>query len=118
VTRLHHVNLGVRPDDVGAEIDFVVDVLGYRRLEVQDDSGMTRRWFEADDGTQIHLSEDEDHRPAGKAHVALVVDDLDALTRRLIEREWKHAATEFPGGPAVVLCKDPAGNRFELRAAE
>jgi len=33
MTRLHHVNLGVPPDGADAEADFLIGVLGYRKVE-------------------------------------------------------------------------------------
>ena len=38
-------------------------------------------WFE-DGAVKLHLGVEEDFRPARKAHVALVVNDLDALIAR------------------------------------
>ncbi len=78
-------------------------------------SGMGATWFEADDGSQIHLSEDPEHTPAARAHVALHYgDELPALRERLQAREWKFAEADGQGR-TTILCKDPSGNRFELR---
>ena len=64
---------------------------------------------------QIHLSEDPDHRPASRAHVAVEVEDgLPALVARLEQAGLEH--TSFDNGDMhVVFCQDPAGNRWELR---
>ena len=62
--KFHHANIGVTPDQEEAEISFLVDILGYRRLEPSAlAKGYGARWFEADDGSQIHLSVDADHVP-------------------------------------------------------
>jgi catechol 2,3-dioxygenase-like lactoylglutathione lyase family enzyme len=116
VTRLHHVNLGVLPADLDAEIAFVVDVLGYRRIDVANTDQFVRRWFETDDGTQIHLSEDDGHRPHAKAHVALEVgEQFDAIVARLQERGVEvQGPSEFEG-VRLLNTRDPAGNLFELR---
>ncbi len=117
--RLHHVNLGVPVGEAEAEEAFLVDVLGYRRVPTPPDLAATfarqARWFESEDGTQIHLSEDPEHRPAARAHVALEVDDeLSAFVARLEYAGLDHAT--FEGGDIhVVFCQDPAGNRWELR---
>jgi Glyoxalase-like domain len=113
----HHANLGLPPDLAEAEADFLVEILGYRRLEppkMAADFGA--RWFEADDGTQVHLSLDPEHTPAAKAHTAIVVgDESAAIEDRLTEAGIAFKATEFDG-TRIVLCKDPAGNRWELRS--
>jgi catechol 2,3-dioxygenase-like lactoylglutathione lyase family enzyme len=116
--RFHHVNLGVPPDGVDAESTFLVDVLGYTPLQL--DEGLRRmgaRWFEAEDGSQIHLSTDPEHRPADKAHVAVEYGGaLGEVEKRLEGAAVAFDASERPGFPRVVLCRDPAGNRWELRA--
>jgi len=112
----HHANLGTPPDVAEAEAAFLVDVLGYRRLEppkIASDFGA--RWFEADDGTQVHLSLDPDHTPAAKAHTAIEVGgESDAIAERLTDAGVRFKDTEFDGN-RIILCKDPAGNRWELR---
>jgi hypothetical protein len=113
----HHANLGIPPDLAEAEADFLVGILGYRRLEppkMAADFGA--RWFEADDGTQVHLSLDPAHAPAAMAHIAIAVSgECDAIITRLTDTGTPFKATEFDG-TRIVLCKDPAGNRWELRA--
>jgi hypothetical protein len=113
----HHANLGIPPDLAEDEADFLVGILGYRRLEppkMAADFGA--RWFEADDGTQVHLSLDPAHAPAAMAHIALVVGgECDAIITRLTDAGTPFKAAEFDG-TRIVLCKDPAGNRWELRA--
>jgi catechol 2,3-dioxygenase-like lactoylglutathione lyase family enzyme len=116
VTRLHHVNLGVRAAQLDEEIAFVVEALGYRKLDVTNDDGFVRRWFETDDGTQIHLSVDDDHRAAGMAHVALDCgDQLDEIRQRLEARGCEFTGPNSFGGVTLINVRDPAGNLFELR---
>jgi catechol 2,3-dioxygenase-like lactoylglutathione lyase family enzyme len=121
VLRLHHVNLGVPVGEAEAEETFLTEVLGYRRVstppELADKLARRARWFESEDGKQIHLSEDPDHRPAARAHVAVEVDDdLPLLVARLEQAGVEHSAFDG-GGLHVVFCQDPAGNRWELRGA-
>jgi uncharacterized glyoxalase superfamily protein PhnB len=50
------------------------------------------------------------------AHIALEVgDDSEAIAARLSEAGVRFKATEFDGN-RIILCKDPAGNRWELRS--
>ena len=116
--RFHHVNLGIPPDEEDAEIGFLVDVLGYRRIDPGEAlASMGALWFEGEDGGQIHLSRDADHRPAAKAHVAVeYADDLDRVGQKLREAGQEVDRRQFAEGPEVLICLDPAGNRWELRA--
>jgi catechol 2,3-dioxygenase-like lactoylglutathione lyase family enzyme len=116
---LHHVNLGVPLGGAEAEEEFLLEILGYRRVptppDVANEFARQARWFESEDGKQIHLSEDPDHRPAARAHVAVEVeDDLPALVTRLEQAGLEHSAFDS-GDLRVVFCQDPAGNRWELR---
>lgn len=116
--RFHHVNLGVPEGGAEAEEAFLLEVLGYRRLDPPAELAGVARWFESDDGHQIHLSEDPDHRPAARAHVAIEVgSDLLPIEAKLQRAGVEHSS--FGGaGLRVLFCQDPAGNRWELRAPE
>jgi catechol 2,3-dioxygenase-like lactoylglutathione lyase family enzyme len=109
------VNLGVPVGGVDAEETFLLEVLGYRRVTPPPDLADRARWFEGEDGKQIHLSEDPEHRPAARAHVAVEVgNELDQLQDRL-EAAGQEYSTFDGNDMRVVLCADPAGNRWELR---
>lgn len=114
--KFHHVNLGVPPELADAEADFLVEILGYKRLEPSPAaSKYGARWFEADDGTQVHLILDPDHVPAAKAHTAIDVSGECAdIESRLTAKGISFTAGEFDGR-RVVICRDPAGNGWELR---
>jgi hypothetical protein len=115
VATFHHVNLGVPVGGVDAEAAFLIDVLSYKRVPLGPDDPPMATWFESADGKQIHLSEDPDHRPAARAHVALELgDELAVLERTLEETGYKHKVVDGQDR-RTVLCKDPAGNRWELR---
>ena len=93
--RFHHVNLGVPVGGADAEAAFLVDFLAYQRVELTADVPPTARWFESEDGKQIHLSE------------------------AALERKFEQAGYQYTGADGedrrTVLCQDPAGNRWELR---
>jgi hypothetical protein len=114
--KFHHANLGVPPDFAEAEADFLVGILGYRRLAPpQAAADFGARWYEADDGTQVHLSLDPDHVPASMAHTAIdICGESDEVERRLTDAGIPFKTAEFDGN-RILLCKDPAGNRWELR---
>jgi catechol 2,3-dioxygenase-like lactoylglutathione lyase family enzyme len=113
--RFHHVNLGVPVDCEDAEEDFLVRILGYRRASTPAGLDGLVRWFEGDDGSQVHLSEDPDHRPAARAHVAVEIgEELPALEGELNSAGFDCTAL-VAEGRRLLFCRDPAGNRWELR---
>lgn len=114
--KFHHANLGVPPELADVEADFLVGILGYRRLEPSTIAvARGARWFEADDGTQVHLSLDPDHAPAAKAHTAIDVGaECAEIESRLAAAGIPFTAGEFDGR-RIVICRDPAGNGWELR---
>ena len=111
------MNLAVTPGGIEAEAGFLVEILGYRPIDPGDE--LRRRgahWFEADDGSQVHLSEDAEHRPAARAHVAVDYrSELSDVRSRLAAASWKFAEFDGAAPNQTILCKDPAGNRWELR---
>jgi catechol 2,3-dioxygenase-like lactoylglutathione lyase family enzyme len=115
--RFHHVNLGVPPDGLQSEATFLVEILGYTPVEIDERlKQMGAWWFEAEDGSQVHLSADPEHQPAARAHVAVEYGgDLGAVEGRLRDAAVEFDAGERAGFPRVVMCRDPAGNRWELR---
>lgn len=117
--RFHHVNLGVLPDDVDAEARFLVDILGYRAVTPERlPSGIGARWYEADDGSQVHLSLDPEHRAPARAHVAVEYGDaLADVEDRLARAQVEFRRASLEGFPAVSTCRDPAGNLWELRGS-
>jgi len=114
--RLDHVNLCVPEGGVPNETRWLVDVLGYRAVPPGPEASRlgTPRWFEADDGTQVHLSVDPQHRPSGRAHTAVHLGDaLDAVVARVEATGQTTTGRTFDGG-RHVFATDPAGNLWEL----
>jgi catechol 2,3-dioxygenase-like lactoylglutathione lyase family enzyme len=113
--RFHHVNLGVPPAVEDAEGQFLIDVLGYRKMEVPPGLEGLARWYEADDGSQVHLSIDPDHQPPAMAHTAIEIDDAAEVQARLDAAGVAYQAGGM-GDLRLLFCADPAGNRWELRS--
>jgi catechol 2,3-dioxygenase-like lactoylglutathione lyase family enzyme len=115
MARFHHVNLGIPVGGTDAEAEFLVGILGYTRLEPPAELASLAKWFAAADGTQVHLSEDPEHRPAARAHVAIEVgDELAGLERAFDEAGYQYKQFDSQG-LRILFCEDPAGNRWELR---
>jgi catechol 2,3-dioxygenase-like lactoylglutathione lyase family enzyme len=73
-------------------------------------------WF-GGGAVSLHLGVEEDFRPARKAHPALVVRDLPALTSALEDAGVEvRPNTERSTGTGAYV-DDPFGNRIELIAA-
>lgn len=114
--RFHHANVAVTPDLAEAEADFLVGVLGYRRLSPSPEAvKYGARWFAADDGTQVHISVDAEHRPAALAHTALDVGQECAEIEQRLEAAGIPFRASTIDGVRAVHCNDPGGNRWELR---
>jgi catechol 2,3-dioxygenase-like lactoylglutathione lyase family enzyme len=78
--------------------------------------GAGANWYETDDGSQVHLSVDPDHRPAARAHTALDIgEQIDEIAGRLQSAGIEYRDGEFDGR-RILFCQDPAGNRWELRS--
>jgi glyoxylase I family protein len=110
---LDHASLRIR--DLDRSRQFYEAVLGLT-VAPRPDLGVAGIWYALGDG-QLHLIQ-RDPTLSGAidptdAHVAIRVDDLDAMRRQL-----KAAGIEmldFGGGQLWV--RDPDGNTVELRAA-
>lgn len=70
-------------------------------------------WFERGP-IKLHLGVDPDFRPAGKAHPAFVVDDLELLGRKAEAAGHRIVTDEPLEGYARLYVQDPFGNRIEL----
>jgi catechol 2,3-dioxygenase-like lactoylglutathione lyase family enzyme len=114
LVRLDHVQLAM-PAGGEAEADaFYVGVLGLEmRPKPPAMAARGGRWFFSD-GLEIHLGVDPDFRPARKAHPALVVDDLDALTATLAAAGVDLRPDTELAGVRRGFVDDPFGNRIEL----
>ena len=110
--RFHHANLGVPPDLDEAEGAFLVNVLGYRKMEVPPELEGLARWYEGEDSSQIHLSIDPDHHGAAIAHTAIEVDEGIQVRLDGAGIAYKSGGR---GDVTVMFCADPAGNNWELR---
>ncbi len=94
--------------------EFYAGILGL--VEVPKPANLARRggaWFEG--GTlRLHLGVEADFHPARKAHPALLVQNLDALTQHL-HRAGVAVVTDEPlEGYRRIYVSDPFGNRIEL----
>lgn len=111
---IDHVQLAMpagREDEARA---FYEDLLGL--AWVAKPEHLARRggcWF-GDGAARVHLGVEDSFRPARKAHPALLVDDLGALTDRLTAAGVTVKRDEPLAGYDRIYADDPFGNRVEL----
>ena len=114
VRAIDHVQLAMPAGEEAKAIAFYEGLLGLSN--VPKPAHLAARggcWFE--DGTvKVHLGVEGDFRPARKAHPALLVDDLDALTTRLSTSGAVVRDGDGVDGFVQRYVDDPFGNRIEL----
>ena len=114
---IHHVSVIVA--DTARALGFYRDLLGLRVDECRPDLGYPGAWLWIGD-QQLHLLELPNPDPvAGRPvhggrdrHLALSVDDLDALAQRLDAAGI--ACTRSRSGRRALFVRDPDGNALEL----
>jgi catechol 2,3-dioxygenase-like lactoylglutathione lyase family enzyme len=116
ITGLDHVQVAIPAGAEPAAREFYGGLLGM--TEVAKPAALAARggcWFTA--GTAVlHLGVEEPFHPAGKAHPAFLVTDLDALFDRLAGHGYagSRADNELPGIRRFHVL-DPFGNRIEFQ---
>ena len=114
IVSLNHVQLAMPPGGEHQARLFYAGLLGL--LEVPKPANLAGRggaWFERGE-VRVHLGVEADFRPARKAHPALLVDDLEALTKTLLAAGVATQEDEPLEGFERVYVSDPFGNRIEL----
>lgn len=114
IVGIDHVQLAMPAGRENEARDFYERLLGLP--EVPKPPELARRggaWFE-NGRAKVHLGVDPDFRAARKAHPALLVRDLRALVRRLIDAGHRVVEDEALEGYDRVYVDDPFGNRLEL----
>jgi glyoxylase I family protein len=116
VTGLHHVSVLV--SDTARALAFYHDLLGLP-VVTRPGLGFPGAWLDLGQGQQVHLLElpgagqgGHDRHGGRDAHMALFVDDLDAMLQRL--EQAGTACTKSRSGRRALFCRDPDGNAVEL----
>lgn len=115
VVGLDHVQLSMPTGGETAARRFYGELLGLR--EVPKPEELVRRggcWFVGPGGFAIHLGVDQRFMAAKKAHPCLIVVDVEAARRVLLEHGVR--VDDDDSGLAVrrIYAEDPFGNRIEL----
>jgi catechol 2,3-dioxygenase-like lactoylglutathione lyase family enzyme len=116
VLALDHVQLAMPPGGEDAARAFYDGLLGMPEVEKPAPlAGRGGCWF-AHAGVQVHLGVEPGFRPAGKAHPAFRIADLDGLVAKLATAGHRIAWSEDLPGVRRCYTDDPFGNRIELIA--
>ena len=114
VKGIDHVQIAAPP---GCEADarrFFGDLLGLE--EIRKPAVLAERggcWFKVG-ALQVHIGVEQDFRPARKAHIALAVDDIDALFTALVNAGVACRRDDDREGVQRFFSQDPWGNRLEF----
>ena len=114
IVGLDHVQLAIPAGTEGEARRFYGSLLGL--TEVPKPAALDGRggcWF-VGPGVALHLGVEADFRPARKAHVALLVEDLDRLRSTLSAAGVPTSDEDAPIGVRRFYASDPFGNRLEL----
>lgn len=117
IFRLHHVSVIV--SDTERSLRFYRDLLGLRVDPTRPELGYPGAWLWIGE-LQIHLLElpnpdpvtDRPAHGGRDRHVALLIDDVDALAQRLDRAGIDY--TRSRSGRRAVFFRDPDGNALEL----
>jgi len=114
VVGIDHVQLAMPAGREPEAMAFYGGLLGIR--QVPKPAHLAARggcWFE-EGPVKLHLGVDARFHPATKAHLALLVDDLQSLAERLRAAGCRVTDDEPLEGHDRLYVDDPFGNRLEL----
>lgn len=112
--RIDHVQIAMPAGREAEARAFFGGLLGLTELPKPADlAARGGCWFSLG-ANELHLGVDPDFRPAKKAHVALVTDDLAGLRTRLVASGCVINDDKPVDGRQRFFTEDPFGNRLEL----
>ncbi len=114
IVGLDHVQIAIPVRGEEAARRFYGDLLGL--IEVAKPEPLAARggcWF-VGEALALHLGAEADFRPARKAHVGFLVEDLAGLRRALEAAGVTTRDDEASIGVRRFYADDPFGNRLEL----
>lgn len=112
---LHHVSIPVMPGQLDAGRDFYSRVMGLEEIPAPDEFAPGRVvWFQLGD-RELHLFNEADaNQPQSERHLALMVDDLEAVRARLSEHGVAIEEADPIHNRPRFFTRDPFGNKLEL----
>lgn len=112
VLSYHHATMIAK--DLDQSVRFFRDTLGMTLMPHQEFTRENVRFFQAANGSQIHVLQDEHTNE--RIHVAMEVDDLDEVHRRVVTAGCRIELepSDRPDGSRFFFCCDFEGNRVEF----
>ena len=114
ISSLNHLALEVV--DLRQAMDFYTGILGLRELPCPPDAkegGIC--WFELPEGRMLHLIENPEATAPKRAHLALVVPDVEAWRTHLSEQGLELVQPKINLYKAErIFVRDPSGNLIEF----
>ncbi len=114
VCAIDHVQIAMPAGGEAQARSFYSDLLGLE--EVAKPPVLAARggaWFERD-SMRIHLGVDPSFKPASKAHVAFLVEDLNAFSETIRTAGLPVRNDDAIEGVSRFFTEDPFGNRIEI----
>ena len=117
IEQIHHASFLVT--ELERTEEFYCQTLGLKKL-ARPDLGYPGLWLEIQQSQQLHLMQLPDPDAGRQApphggrdrHIALHVQGLDELIRRLDALDWDY--TKSRSGRRALFCRDPDGNALEF----
>lgn len=115
ILSINHVQLAMPEGEEEKARAFFIKVLGF--TEIPKPPELVKRggvWFQSE-SAHLHLGVEDGFHPARKAHPAFIVDDLDAIIKK-VQLTGYETDTSQPSldGYKRAHVFDPFGNRIEL----
>lgn len=114
ISQLDHVTLEVH--DLDQALHFYINILGIQEINTPEEvKSKGVRWLKLPNNQALHLIEIKDMQEPSSAHIALVVNDIDAWEKHLAENSIEMVPPKFDIYKARrFFIKDPSGNRIEI----
>ena len=117
--RLQHVSIPRPPGSDAETRAFFGNLLGLVEIPPPDSlANMDVLWFKAGDDAELHVFVEEPLGDPSNRHFCLVVDDVQALRRKLTEAGYEPYDVEVIPGRPRFFCRDPFGNIIEFTTIE
>jgi len=112
---LHHVSIPVLPGQLEAGREFYSRALGLEEIPPPNEFAPGRVvWFRLGE-QELHLFKELDaNTPLSERHLALEVDDLDAVRQRFVEHDVAIDEADPIHNRPRLYVRDPFGNKLEI----
>lgn len=113
IVGIDHAQLAMPPGEGRAARAFYGGLLGLGEIPRPATLAPGGIWFQGR-GAVVHLGVEPAFQPAPRAHLALLVADLEAAREELEEAGYEAVPDDRVEGCRRLFTRDPFGNRLEL----